>query len=157
MPRKPRRKWTDAEIKLIETFSGIRLPEEEQAAYFGISRTWYDQMIRDCAAAQLAQERGRAKASAKVRQTLYDRAVGRERQIIPDGKGGAKEIPAVEVNQRALEFWCRAQEGMKTVEVVALQNPDGTPLRDKSDAQLDDLAEKIQRRLRGRGAKGSDG
>lgn len=153
MPRKPKRKFTADEIKLLETFAAVRLPEDLQAAHLGLSRGYLDELIKKDAAAQRAISAGRAKASMRSRVTLYERAVGREPQSYRDpATGELKWLPGIEVNQRALEFWLRTQEGFKTTDVVQFQDADGDDLRNKSDDELDSIASRLALRL-GAGAR----
>ncbi len=93
---------TDAERKQVEALAGVGLPHDQIAALLrdGVCVD----VVRDNFAHEL--KAGKAKASAKIGQTLFNRAIGGE--------------------TAALIWWTKSQMGWKEKRELDISNPDGT-------------------------------
>ena len=93
---------TDAERKQVEALAGVGLPHDQIAALLrdGVCVD----VVRDNFAREL--KAGKAKASAKIGQTLFNRAIGGE--------------------TAALIWWTKSQMGWKEKRELDISNPDGT-------------------------------
>lgn len=93
---------TDAERKQVEALAGVGLPQEQIGALLrdGVCLD----VVRDNFAHEL--KAGKAKASAKIGQTLFNRAIGGE--------------------TAALIWWTKSQMGWKEKRELDISNPDGT-------------------------------
>lgn len=93
---------TDAERKQVEALAGVGLPQEQIGALLrdGVCVD----VVRDNFAHEL--KAGKAKASAKIGQTLFNRAIGGE--------------------TAALIWWTKSQMGWKEKRELDISNPDGT-------------------------------
>lgn len=93
---------TDAERKQVEALAGVGLPHDQIAALLrdGVCVD----VVRDNFAKEL--KAGKAKASAKIGQTLFNRAIGGE--------------------TAALIWWTKSQMGWKEKREVDLSSSDGT-------------------------------
>ena len=102
MAQKPH-KPTDDLRRQIEQASGLGLPHDQIAALVGIS----DETLRKYYGPELAV--GKAKASAQVAKTLFNKAV----------QGG---------DTTAMIWWTKAQMAWGETNTTKLANPDGTPI-----------------------------
>ncbi len=95
---------TDAERKQVEALAGVGLPHDQIAALLrdGVCVD----VVRDNFAHEL--KAGKAKASAKIGQTLFNRAIGGE--------------------TAALIWWTKSQMGWKEKRAHELTGADGAPL-----------------------------
>jgi hypothetical protein len=93
---------TEAERKQVEALAGVGLPHDQIAALLrdGVCVD----VVRDNFAHEL--KAGKAKASAKIGQTLFNRAIGGE--------------------TAALIWWTKSQMGWKEKRELDISNPDGT-------------------------------
>lgn len=93
---------TDAERKQVEALAGVGLPHDQIGALLrdGVCVD----VVRDNFAHEL--KAGKAKASAKIGQTLFNRAIGGE--------------------TAALIWWTKSQMGWKEKRELDISNPDGT-------------------------------
>lgn len=93
---------TDAERKQVEALAGVGLPQEQIGALLrdGVCVD----VVRDNFSHEL--KAGKAKASAKVGQTLFNKAIGGE--------------------TAALIWWTKSQMGWKEKRELDISNPDGT-------------------------------
>ena len=95
---------TDAERKQVEALAGVGLPHDQIAALLrdGVCVD----VVRDNFAHEL--KAGKAKASAKIGQTLFNRAIGGE--------------------TAALIWWTKSQMGWREKRAHELTGADGAPL-----------------------------
>jgi len=93
---------TDAERRQVEALAGVGLPHDQIGALLrdGVCVD----VVRDNFAHEL--KAGKAKASAKIGQTLFNRAIGGE--------------------TAALIWWTKSQMGWKEKRELDISNPDGT-------------------------------
>lgn len=99
----------DSDYAEIETMAGIRLPIEKIACIKGFSKATFERMMKRDKRLAAAVEQGKAKASAKVFQSLYKQATS-------------------EKNFAATAFWMKTQEGVREVQRLELTGENGEPL-----------------------------
>ena len=120
MPKKPRRRFTDAEVQLLQECAAIRLPVEQIANRLNTSVTELRYAQKRDERMRRAVDIGRAEASFSVRATLFQLATG-----IRNKDGTYKVKPDV----NALKFWLMTQEGFKyeknPVTQIAVTGPNG--------------------------------
>lgn len=85
---------TAEEIKQCEAMAGLRLTLEQMGRILNVSKSTMDRRVKEQPELQEAIERGRAQASAKVRQMAYKMATS--------GKHPVMTI-----------FWLKCQEGFR--------------------------------------------
>lgn len=121
---------TTAEIKQIETMSGLGLKVEQMAAVLGMAKKTFERRMNDTTDAKDALEKGRAIAAQQVTKTAYELA-----------KSG--KVPAMTM------FWLKCRERWREVQVMEHSGPDGKPIEtvnkhsDLTDKQLDDKIQKL--------------
>lgn len=119
----PKRRKLDAkELEHLRWLSGIRLPVDEMASAFKNAKgepytpAGFEELLRTQPAARHAIQVGRSQSKVNVRDTLFQRAVGR-RKLDPD-TGKATNEWLILPDPQLLKFWCQTQEQMRTVDRV---------------------------------------
>lgn len=125
LKKKPRRKLTADELKMLEGWSMVRLPMEDMAVLLGMSKDWLEHLYKKDAAVQSAIDGGRSNARGRVRKTLFSMAMGQKAQF--NAKGELVD-PAKTPDFQALKFWCQTQEGFKTADKLELVGKDDSKL-----------------------------
>lgn len=137
---KHKKRVTQKEIKLVYQLSAIRMPTNQIAEIIGISKSTFERMIHTNNNLRDALESGRNDASHKVRATLFELATRREveiqRETIKvDAQGNIIDRKTTVMKKRvdpefkALEFWCKTQEGMRPVSALEISGPNGSPIK----------------------------
>lgn len=125
MPRKVRRQLTEKEIHKIEGWSAIRVPTAHMADLLNMARTDFQEQINKRDVVRRAIDEGRANGSTRVRGILYQKAVGQKAHKDDNDQ----LIPEVPPDMRALEFWCRTQEGFKVADRLEISGPNEGPIQ----------------------------
>lgn len=129
------RRLNAQELEHLEWLVGIRVPQDQMASFFKnkkgepMSPASFESLLKRDKAARYALLRGRAKAALKVRNTIYQQAIGEEILDPQTGMptGQYKRLPS----ERMLEYWCNTQEGFKREDNLKLSGhvtgaPQGT-------------------------------
>lgn len=134
-----RRMLNEAELEQLASLSAIRVPQYQMATFFKNAKgepmspeSFADLLSYDVAARQAIID-GRAKASTKVRNTLFQLANGEEHM---DEKGRPTGKYIREPKLEALKFWCQTQEDFKIAERHEHTGKDGAPLQVAPPAQV---------------------
>lgn len=72
---KPKRTFTDEQIKQLQTMAGLGLTQKQMAALCDISLATFERWLSENEAARSAVERGNAKAVMAVAKTAYQMAI----------------------------------------------------------------------------------
>lgn len=121
--KKKARMLTEDEIKLLEQYSALRLPMDTISTLLKIDLMALRRLIKKHDNVRAALEEGRAKASTKVRQTLYLLATG-----LQDKNGHYNRQPEFQ----ALKFWFHTQENVeRPIQKIEISGPQGMPIQTK--------------------------
>lgn len=109
MPQKKARRLDEKEIGQLETMGALRLPLDHCAAILGMSKVTLERCMKKNPAARDALERGKANASANIRQRAYEQAMAG--------------------NTTMLIFWLKTQEGWRENDRLEISGDGGGPVR----------------------------
>jgi predicted DNA-binding protein YlxM (UPF0122 family) len=118
---------TEEQVRQLRSFSAIRLPMEQIASIFQMSKDTLERLCKKNDTVRAAIEEGRATASANVRKTLYQMATGTP----GDRKNRIEAIPP---SLGALKYWCSTQENFVTTERLQHTGADGGAIRLKEES-----------------------
>jgi len=133
MALKKRRELTPAELAQLSTMAGLGLNHEGMAALFGMSRTWFDHLLKKHDSMRLALATGIATSSVNLRQTAYQIAIGDPQALKPP-------------NASMLRFLLQTREGFTIKAHVELTGANGGPVvtQDMTPAQRKDYLKKMR-------------
>ena len=122
--RPPKRhKFGPEDLATLEMLAGIRIPQYQMASFFKnafgekMNPEGFETHLRHDNAARNAMIEGRSKAATKIKNTLYQMAVGEETMDVR-GRPTGKYLR--EPDMAAMRFWCETQEGFKREEKLQI-------------------------------------
>ena len=122
---RPSFKPTDEERRMVQTASGLGIPQEQIAIL--VRDGIHPETLRDHFRSKL--DRGIAGANLKVMESLYSLAIGRTKVVEIDAAGNQTvRQDAVKPDVAAVIFWAKTRLGMKEGSKLELTGRDGTPL-----------------------------
>lgn len=104
---KPRRQFTEADLKQIRTMAGLGMPARQMAAILNMSHDWFMHLVKKDDTARQNIEEGRAISSINVRKSAYEMA---------------------QTDPVMMKFWLKTREGFRETDRLEVTGADGKPL-----------------------------